>query len=263
MVVEGCEVFWYKSVNDLIPQIMHSLVGTFAKLLTEEAASDLGNQTVWPVKIILPPNKSRFIYFESQDEQKLCLEKLNLANGFVDFFHYYQLDFTLGKGQFGQVRLAYHSRTGLKNAVKCIRKREMKPIEVYQQRKEIEVLKMSQHPNIVKMVDLFENVDHYFIVLEYMDGKDMFDYLRYRQFRITEARARDIMLQIIDAVKYLHSYGIIHRDIKLENIMMSDNSDKASPNLVDFGLAKILGPSETTTEPFGTLGYVAPEVLNK
>jgi serine/threonine protein kinase len=56
----------------------------------------------------------------------------------------------------------------------------MKPIEVYQQRKEIEVLKMCQHPNIVKLLDLFENLDHYYIVLECMEGKDMFDYLKSR-----------------------------------------------------------------------------------
>ena len=65
MMIEGCEVYWYKSVNDLVPQIMHSLVGTFAKLLPDEVASEFGSQTLWPVKIILPPNKSRFIYFES------------------------------------------------------------------------------------------------------------------------------------------------------------------------------------------------------
>jgi serine/threonine protein kinase len=61
----------------------------------------------------------------------------------------------------------------------------------------------------------------------------------------------------------LHSYGIVHRDIKLENVMMSDSTEKSVPKLVDFGLAKIIGPSEKTTEPFGTLGYVAPEVLKK
>ena len=75
-----------------------------------------------------------------------------------------------------------------------------------------------------------------------MDGKDLFDYLRYRDFKIPEKRVKDIMIQIINAVKYLHSFGIIHRDLKLENIMMTDNSDKAVPKLVDFGLAKILSP---------------------
>ena len=61
----------------------------------------------------------------------------------------------------------------------------------------------------------------------------------------------------------MHGFGIVHRDLKLENVMMSDSTDKSQPKLVDFGLAKIIGPSETATEPFGTLGYVAPEVLKK
>ena len=61
----------------------------------------------------------------------------------------------------------------------------------------------------------------------------------------------------------MHEFGIVHRDLKLENIMMSDSSDTAVPKIVDFGLAKIIGPSNTASEPFGTLGYVAPEVLRK
>ena len=64
-------------------------------------------------------------------------------------------------------------------------------------------------------------------------------------------------------VKYLNRFGIVHRDLKLENIMMSDQGEKATPKIVDFGLSKIIGPSETATDPFGTLGYVAPEVLQK
>ena len=61
----------------------------------------------------------------------------------------------------------------------------------------------------------------------------------------------------------MHQFGIVHRDLKLENIMMSDSTDQAVPKIVDFGLAKIIGPSNTASEPFGTLGYVAPEVLRK
>jgi len=69
--------------------------------------------------------------------------------------------------------------------------------------------------------------------------------------------------QIGIAIKYLHSYGIVHRDLKLENVMMSDNTEASVPKLVDFGLAKMIGPNEKADEPFGTLGYVAPEVLRK
>lgn len=67
----------------------------------------------------------------------------------------------------------------------------------------------------------------------------------------------------MSGLQYLHSYGIVHRDLKLENIMMTDATNKAVPKLVDFGLAKMIGPNEMAEEPFGTLGYVAPEILSK
>ena len=122
---------------------------------------------------------------------------------------------------------------------------------------------MSQHPNIVGLIDLFENSDYYYIVLEYMQGKDLFDYLSSRAFKIGEQRAKEIAYQIGIGIKYLHNYGIVYRDLKLENVMMSDESDTAIPKLADFGLAKMIGPNEKANEPFGTLGYVAPEILRK
>lgn len=61
----------------------------------------------------------------------------------------------------------------------------------------------------------------------------------------------------------MQTFGIIHRDLKLENIMMTDNSESAMPKIIDFGLARVLAPTETSEEPYGTLGYVAPEVLKK
>ena len=122
---------------------------------------------------------------------------------------------------------------------------------------------MCQHPNIIKLIDLFENSDQYFIVIEYMAGKDLFDYIQKRNFMLPEERVKHLVLQIIQAVRYLHDFGIVHRDLKLENVMMSDSSNMGKPKIVDFGLAKIIGPQETADEPFGTLGYVAPEVLKK
>jgi len=122
---------------------------------------------------------------------------------------------------------------------------------------------MCQHQNIIKLIDLFESSEHYFIVLEYMQGKDLFDYIAKRDYKLPEERAKVIIFQIMQGVRYLHSFGIVHRDLKLENIMMTESNEKGSPKIVDFGLSKIIGPNETATEPFGTLGYVAPEVLKK
>ena len=101
------------------------------------------------------------------------------------------------------------------------------------------------------------------MVLEYMEGKDLFEYMTKRSFQIGENRIKEITKGVAEALKYLHKYGIMHRDIKLENIMMSDNTDTAVVKVADFGLAKMIGSKEKTDEPYGTLGYAAPEVLQK
>ena len=78
---------------------------------------------------------------------------------------------------------------------------------------------------------------------------------------MSEKRVCEIIYQILQGLQYLHSYGIVHRDLKLENVMMTNKNSGAVPKLVDFGLSKMIGPSELAQEPFGTLGYVAPEIL--
>ena len=115
---------------------------------------------------------------------------LKKAMGYSNIFDFYELQDNLGKGQFGLVKLARHKKTGNKVAIKMVKKANMKPIEITQQRKEIEVLKMCQHQNIVKLIDLFENSEHYYIVIEFMAGKDLFDYIQKRNFQLTEERAK-------------------------------------------------------------------------
>ena len=112
--------------------------------------------------------------------------------GYSNVFDFYNLDKTLGKGQFGLVKLATHKKTKQQVAVKQVKKKNMTHIEVFQQRREIEVLKMCQHPNIISLIDIFENVDYYYIVLDYMEGSDLFDYLSARDFNLGEDRVREI-----------------------------------------------------------------------
>ena len=128
-------------------------------------------------------------------------------------------------------------------------------------KREIEVLKICQHPNIIRFYDVFENAEFIYIVMEYLNGGDLFSYLASKNFKIPEDRAREIAHQIATGIFYIHSFGIAHRDLKPENIMMVDQSFNSKIKIVDFGLSKTFGPSETCVEPLGTLGYVAPEIL--
>ena len=92
-------------------------------------------------------------------------------------------------------------------------------------------------------------------------GGDLFSFLEKRKFKLNEDVARKIAHQLAVSLYYLHSFGIVHRDIKPENVLMVSTEDTSSIKLVDFGLSKTFGPGETCKEPFGTLCYVAPEIL--
>jgi serine/threonine protein kinase len=75
-----------------------------------------------------------------------------------------------------------------------------------------------------------------------MQGADLFDYLTEREFKLSENRVREISFQLAQGLKYLHSFGIVHRNLKLENIMMTDTTETSVPKFVDFGLSKMIGP---------------------
>ena len=97
--------------------------------------------------------------------------------------------------------------------------------------------------------------------MELLRGGDFFTYLHERKFIISETRARNIAHEIATAIYFMHNFGIAHRDLKPENILMVNKEEDSEIKLVDFGLTKTFGPGETCTEPYGTLCYVAPEIL--
>jgi serine/threonine protein kinase len=122
-------------------------------------------------------------------------------------------------------------------------------------------MKLCRHPNIVTLLDHFENSEYIFIIMELLTGGDLEEYLHKIKFKISENKAASIMFQLASGIKYLHDYGVLHRDLKPENIMLSDNTDKSTIKIMDFGLSKIMGPQERVADGFGTLSFVAPEVL--
>uniref|UniRef100_A0A7S3CSJ4 Protein kinase domain-containing protein n=1 Tax=Strombidium rassoulzadegani TaxID=1082188 RepID=A0A7S3CSJ4_9SPIT len=132
---------------------------------------------------------------------------------------------------------------------------------VMQLRREIDILKFCQHPNLVQLIEIFEGEETTYIVQEFLAGKDLHSLLEAKDYNIEEKQVKTLIVQIASAIQYLHSLGIIHRDLKLENVVMSEDSDRAVAKVIDFGLSKTIGPKELTSGVLGTVGYAAPEVL--
>lgn len=126
---------------------------------------------------------------------------------------------------------------------------------------EISILKLVDHPNIVKLFEVFEDEGQYYLVMELMTGGDLFGKLKQKKV-FTEAEASNLIRPIIDAINYLHSLNIIHRDIKLENLLYStDDPSSRMIKVSDFGLARFISLETLASTTCGTPGYVAPEIL--
>ena len=159
----------------------------------------------------------------------------------------------LGSGKFGLVKLGYHIESKRKVAIKKLNKKEMNTNDYNLVKNEMEIMKISQHPNLIKLYDFFENEDEINIIMEYCEGGDLFGYLEKKDFVLKELQAASFIYKIASAIFYLHSYGIAHRDLKPENILMTDLTDHADLKIMDFGLGKIIGPKEKCKECFGTI----------
>jgi 5'-AMP-activated protein kinase catalytic alpha subunit len=228
---------------------MHHLSGVFMK---EENPIVYENIHLFTFSVIYP-KKVRYYYVDNEKEYREWVSNIRLATGYSNLTDIYEVKEKLGNGKFGLVRLGIHKQTQRKVAVKIMSKKQMTNQDLELVRTEIEILKICQHPYIIRLYDVFENVDHIYIIMEYCGGGDLFSYIEKRGFRLEEKRAAEIIHKLCTAVYYLHSYGITHRDLKPENILMTDHTDTADLRLVDFGLSKIIGPTELCTEPFGTL----------
>uniref|UniRef100_A0A7S3CR78 non-specific serine/threonine protein kinase n=1 Tax=Strombidium rassoulzadegani TaxID=1082188 RepID=A0A7S3CR78_9SPIT len=257
-VLLGKELYSYKAQGDQKHKDMQSLAGVFIKSELEETLDD--NVVYFPFMLIFP-NKRRIYYLETREERDKWVERIKQAIGYANLHDFYELKESLGKGKYGLVKKGVHKKSLREVAVKIVKKKELSLKDIELLKREIEVLKLCQHPNIIRFFDVFENSDYIYIVMEYLKGGDFFNYLETKNFKIPEERAKNIAHQIGTAIYYLHSFGIAHRDLKPENILMIDQSFDSPIKIVDFGLSKTFGPGECCNEPFGTLCYVAPEIL--
>ncbi len=176
----------------------------------------------------------------------------------------YQIIKQIGKGGYGKVYLVSNLITGENYACKQIPKvkRNMERVE-----REILILKNCDHPNIVKLYEIYEDKHNYYLIMENLKGGELFDKIieRIKKKKIfSEYEASLIFKQIISVIKYCHSKGIVHRDLKPENILFTEKEEDNLDNIkiIDFGLSRNYTRNKLSS-PVGTCYYVAPEILIK
>ena len=133
----------------------------------------------------------------------------------------YLLLSTIGRGTFSKVKLGLHIPTKQKVAIKILDKEKINDeTDIERIRREIHILSILRHPNIVQLYETMTSDNNIYIVMEYVEGKDLFQYI-YSMQRLTEIKSSQLFRQLISCLEYIHKLGIVHRDIKPENILLN------------------------------------------
>jgi len=172
----------------------------------------------------------------------------------------YTLGAEVGSGAFGKVVLGKHTLTGESVAIKILDKiiLSQTPEDYELVKQEISILKIVKHKYIVQLYEILETPQHIYIIMEYCEGKDMMDFILSKQ-HLSELESLKFFQQLINALFYLHSQNIAHRDVKIDNMLLDKNKDL---KLVDFGLSTKYSDDILLDQPCGTVVYAAPEVLD-
>lgn len=226
---------------------------------TSPTNSDNNHSNTIPPRIMIQHNNM------NNNLTPKSLERV-LSSAETNFEGKYEMLGQIGKGGFSQVHRCKHLITGDTYAVKVI---DLKPLRMQQKfnpqrlRREVDIMRKLRHPNVIQFVEVFETENTLQIVMEYAPGSELFDLILAKK-RYSEDIARPIFAQIAEALFYLHSKQIIHRDVKPENVLILDAPDASGQvvaKLLDFGLSKHLHGTNAGAKTFvGTPCYLAPEV---
>ncbi|XP_055529097.1 serine/threonine-protein kinase MARK2-like isoform X30 [Wyeomyia smithii] len=169
----------------------------------------------------------------------------------------YKLLKTIGKGNFAKVKLAKHVPTSKEVAIKIIDKTQLNASSLQKLYREVRIMKLLDHPNIVKLFQVIETEKTLYLVMEYASGGEVFDYLVLHG-RMKEKEARAKFRQIVSAVQYCHQKRIIHRDLKAENLLLDS---EMNIKIADFGFSNQFTPGSKLDTFCGSPPYAAPELF--
>ncbi len=165
---------------------------------------------------------------------------------------------TIGEGTFGKVKLGIYLPNNEKVAIKILEKEKIiDKTDMNRIKKEIEILKQLRHNNIVHLYNVIETSTHIYLIMEYINGVELFDYI-IKKRRIDELESCKLYQQIISGIEYLGKLNIVHRDIKPENLLIDKNK---RIKIVDFGLSNNYQKNELLSTACGSPFYAAPEMV--
>ncbi|XP_013981726.1 serine/threonine-protein kinase BRSK2 isoform X3 [Salmo salar] len=176
---------------------------------------------------------------------------------YMNYVGPYRLEKTLGKGQTGLVKLGIHCVTCQKVAIKIVNREKLSESVLMKVEREIAILKLIEHPHVLKLHDVYENKKYLYLVLEHVSGGELFDYL-VKKGRLTPKEARKFFRQIISALDFCHSHSICHRDLKPENLLLDE---KNNIRIADFGMASLQVGDSLLETSCGSPHYACPEVI--
>ena len=205
--------------------------------------------------------ESKFTY-ESEAEpvpHKTTISNLvSLSSGKIN--EDYIIIRVIGEGGYGQVKEVVEKKTGCKRAMKSIQIKFMKKSEVENIEREVKTLKNLDHPGVLKIFQVYRESDYFHIITDLCTGGELFEKI-VKQKKLSENQAASYMFDIVSTVKYLHESGIMHRDLKPDNILFEDTSPGSRLKIIDFGASKSFRKGKTYDDIVGTPYYIAPEVL--
>ena len=239
----------------------------------------MGNKNNKPKRTKTKKNVTDSYYLEGYEEVKVNKKLRKSVSEVIKFdsdifiqkankdpFEIYTQERSLGKGTYGEVFLVKHKLTGIIRAMKIIDKNnevikeeELSDKDLFN---EINILKKIDHPNIMKIFEFYTSPSAYYLILEYCEGGDLYDFVKSNE--LSEFQVIYIMFQILSAMNYCHKIKIFHRDLKPDNILIKKNQDGlCRVKICDFGTSAIFKKGEKQKEIIGTLSYMAPEMLKE
>lgn len=169
---------------------------------------------------------------------------------------------TLGRGAYAVVKEGLSMRDGKTFAIKIVNKELLDSKDEIALQREIKILKTLKHPNIIRLHEVYFELDHYYLVTEMMKGGELFNRIVEKK-SYCEMESKNLAKSLFNAISHCHSKKIAHRDLKLENLLLVHKGNDAEIKIADFGFAKKMKKPNSLRTKCGTPTYIAPEILNE